>query len=125
LFDNSGDSATTLNETWLTQPALFAVEYALAQVWLASGVKPNALIGHSLGEYVAACLAGVFDLETALRLVTVRGRLIWQETRGAMLAVSMTESQLTVLLPSELSLAAVNGPEACVLGCTHATSRQL
>ena len=115
LFDNSGDSATTLNETWLTQPALFAVEYALAQVWLASGVKPNALIGHSLGEYVAACLAGVFDLETALRLVTVRGRLIWQETRGAMLAVSMTASQLTALLPSELSLAAVNGPEACVV----------
>ena len=115
LFESSSDAATSLNETWLTQPALFAVEYALAQVWLASGVKPNALIGHSLGEYVAACLAGVFDLETALRLVTVRGRLIWQETRGAMLAVSLTEPQLTAQLPSELSLAAVNGPESCVV----------
>ena len=115
LFDDSGNSATTLNETWLTQPALFVVEYALAQVWLASGVKPNALIGHSLGEYVAACLAGVFDLETALRLVTIRGRLIWQESRGAMLAVPLTEPQLTAQLPSALSLAAVNGPESCVV----------
>jgi len=115
LFDISADSASTLNETWLTQPALFVIEYALSQVWLACGIKPNALIGHSLGEYVAACLAGVFDLETALRLVTVRGRLIWQETRGAMLAVPLTESQLTAQLPPELSLAAVNGPESCVV----------
>lgn len=115
LFDISADSASKLNETWLTQPALFAVEYALAQVWLASGVQPHALIGHSLGEYVAACLAGVFDLEAALRLVTVRGRLIWQESRGAMLAVALTEQKLTAQLPPELSLAAVNGPESCVV----------
>ena len=115
LFDTSADTASKLNETWLTQPALFAVEYALAQVWLANGVKPSALIGHSLGEYVAACLAGVFNLEAALRLVVARGRLIWQEKRGAMLAVPLEEQLLITQLPSELSLAAVNGPESCVV----------
>ncbi|WP_225998878.1 acyltransferase domain-containing protein, partial [Paenibacillus sp. BJ-4] len=63
-----------LEETWLTQPALFVTEYALAQLWMSVGVKPIALIGHSLGEYTAACIAGVFSLEEGLELVSVRGR---------------------------------------------------
>jgi acyl transferase domain-containing protein len=68
--------AASVTATGIAQPALFAVEYALAQVWRESGVEPQALIGHSVGEYVAACLAGVFSLQDALRIVAERGRLL-------------------------------------------------
>jgi hypothetical protein len=88
----SESAAWQLEQTWLTQPALFAVEYALAQVWLEWGVQPQAMIGHSLGEYVAACLAGVFSLEDALTLVAARGRLMQAQPGGAMLAVGLSEA---------------------------------
>ena len=105
----------SLEQTWLTQPALFAIEYALAQLWMSWGVTPQAMIGHSLGEYVAACLAGVFDLDTALRLVVQRGRLIWEQPQGAMLAVSLSSQDILPLLTDELSLAASNTPDTCVV----------
>ena len=114
-----------IDETWLTQPILFAVEYALAQLWIATGVSPKAMIGHSLGEYVAACIAGVFTLPTALKLVAERGRLIWALPRGAMLAVPLTEAQARLLLNNDLSLAAVNAAEACVISGTIAAIEQL
>ncbi|MCF8171270.1 MAG: amino acid adenylation domain-containing protein [Candidatus Methylopumilus sp.] len=114
-----------IDETWLTQPILFAVEYALAQLWISTGVTPNAMIGHSLGEYVAACLAGVFELPAALTLVAERGRLIWALPRGAMLAVPLTELQARLLLNKDLSLAAVNGSEACVISGTIAAIEDL
>jgi amino acid adenylation domain-containing protein len=104
-----------LNETWLTQPALFATEYALAQLWMSWGIRPGAMIGHSIGEYVAACLANVFDLTTALKLVAARGRLIWQQPEGAMLAVAITQAQLEERLPSGLSIAAINAPNSLVV----------
>jgi acyl transferase domain-containing protein len=104
-----------LMQTSLTQPALFVVEYAMAQVWLALGVKPQVMIGHSLGEYVAAVLAGIFRLEDALHLLAVRGRLIQSMPGGTMLAVSLSEEELTPLLGEGLSLAAVNGPKLCVV----------
>jgi thioesterase domain-containing protein/malonyl CoA-acyl carrier protein transacylase/acyl carrier protein len=105
-----------LDETALAQPALFAVEHALARLWMSWGVKPEAMLGHSVGEYVAACLAGVFSLEDALRLVAARGRLMQEQPPGAMLAVPLPESQL--VLEGSLSLAAVNAPASCVVSGT-------
>jgi len=105
------EAARRLAETALTQPALFAVEYALAELWRSWGIEPEAMIGHSLGEYVAACLAGVFSLEDALRLVAVRGRRMGElPAGGAMLSVTLAEDELAPLLVGGLELAAVNGP---------------
>ncbi|HEX5601038.1 MAG TPA: acyltransferase domain-containing protein, partial [Pyrinomonadaceae bacterium] len=97
------------------QPALFVVEYSLAQLWMSWGLRPSALIGHSIGEYVAACVAGVFSLEDALRLVVVRGRLMQQMPAGTMLVAPLPESDVTPLLNSRLSLASINNPSLCVV----------
>ncbi|MEO0868909.1 MAG: type I polyketide synthase [Cyanobacteria bacterium J06642_11] len=110
-----GDSKDLLTETRYTQPVLFAIEYALAKLWLHWGVKPNAMLGHSLGEYVAACLAGVFDLETALNLVTRRGQLMQQEETGAMLSVALSPKALQPWLSETVTLAATNGPQMCAV----------
>ena len=107
-------AAEQLAQTALAQPALFVTEYALAQLWLAWGLQPQALIGHSLGEYVAACLAEVFTLEDALLLVAARGRLMQALPSGAMLAVAMSAEALEPLLGLRLSLAAINGSNQCV-----------
>ncbi|HLJ89395.1 MAG TPA: amino acid adenylation domain-containing protein [Candidatus Angelobacter sp.] len=104
-----------LRQTALAQPAIFIVEYALARLWMEWGVKPHAMIGHSIGEYVAACLAGVMSLKDALSLIVVRGRLMQEMPAGAMLAVPLPEAEASALLHEELSLAAVNGPSMCVL----------
>ncbi|HEX8127478.1 MAG TPA: type I polyketide synthase, partial [Pyrinomonadaceae bacterium] len=108
-------AAASLDETWLSQPALFVIEYALARLWMKWGVRPVAMIGHSIGEYVAACLAGVFSLEDALRLVAARGRLMQQMPRGAMLAVKLSPVELEPLMDERMSLAAVNAPSLCVV----------
>ncbi|MEO0408677.1 MAG: acyltransferase domain-containing protein, partial [Cyanobacteria bacterium P01_A01_bin.135] len=114
------DSAQ-INQTAIAQPALFAVEYALAQLWQSWGIEPDALIGHSIGEYVAACVAGVFSLEDGLRLVAARGRLMQACPPGAMLSVMQPEQELLPLLPTEVTVAAVNGPSLCaVSGTTEA-----
>ncbi|PTL83576.1 hybrid non-ribosomal peptide synthetase/type I polyketide synthase [Vitiosangium sp. GDMCC 1.1324] len=118
LFPAPGreDEARRLaSQTRVAQPALFTLEYALAQTWRGWGLEPAALIGHSLGELVAACVAGVFSLEDALRLVVARGRLMQECAPGAMLAVPLPESELTPLLGPSLCLAAENGPRACVV----------
>jgi acyl transferase domain-containing protein/acyl carrier protein len=108
-------AAEQLNQTWLTQPALFVIEYALARLWMSWGVHPQAMIGHSIGEYVAACVAGVFSLDDALMLVATRGRLMQQQPAGAMLAVPLLESEVQPWLDSKLALAAINGPSQCVI----------
>jgi amino acid adenylation domain-containing protein/non-ribosomal peptide synthase protein (TIGR01720 family) len=104
-----------LEQTAITQPVLFVIEYALAQLWMAWGVKPVAMIGHSIGEYVAACLAGVLSLEDALKLVTIRGRLMQSMPTGSMLSVRQPAEKIQSLLTSELSLAAHNAPNLCVV----------
>lgn len=111
-------AASELNQTRVTQPALFAFGYSLAQQWMSWGVQPQAMLGHSVGEYVAATLAGVFSLEDALRLVAERAKLVQAQPGGVMLAVRMPEAALVALLTEAglpLSMAAVNAPELCVV----------
>lgn len=109
-----------LYKTRFTQPCIFAFEYALARQLESWGIKAQAYLGHSVGEYVAACLSGVFSLEDALFLIAERARLMELQPTGAMLSVNLGE---TVLLPYleqfDLSLAAVNAPESCVLSGTE------
>ena len=106
-------AAERLNQTWLTQPALFSIEYALARWWMSLGVEPEAMVGHSIGEYVAACLAGVFSLEDALAIAAFRGRLMYDLPSGSMLAVPLADSDLH--LNGTLCLAAINNPGLCVV----------
>ncbi|EYF08907.1 type I polyketide synthase [Chondromyces apiculatus] len=112
---DDADAAARLQQTSLAQPALFTTSYALAQLWKAWGVEPTLMVGHSLGELVAACLSGVFSLEDALALVAARGRMMLALPGGAMLAVPFPEDEALALLGDDLSLAAVNGPERCVI----------
>ncbi|HJV95130.1 MAG TPA: acyltransferase domain-containing protein, partial [Albitalea sp.] len=112
MFDGAADA---LVATGTTQPATFCLEYALAQSWLARGARPVALIGHSVGEFVAAVLAGVMTLADAARLVAQRGAMMQALPAGSMLSVRLSADKLLPLLPSELSLAAENGPTACVV----------
>jgi acyl transferase domain-containing protein/acyl carrier protein len=110
--------------TELAQPALFTLEYALAKLWESWQVRPDTMIGHSVGEYVAATLAGVFALPDALRLVALRGRLMGAMAPGVMAAIAMDESELKPLLPAGLSIATVNGPGTCVIaGASEAVER--
>jgi natural product biosynthesis luciferase-like monooxygenase protein len=104
-----------LRQTLFTQVTLFVTEYALAKMWISWGVRPAAMIGHSLGEYVAACIAEVLSLPDALSLVVARGKLMQQLPEGAMLAVLLPEAKVLPLLGHTLSLAAVNGPSSCVV----------
>jgi len=113
------EAASRLADTRFAQPALFAVEYALAKLWIEGGVAPQAMIGHSIGEYVAACLAGVFSLEDALRLVATRGEIVQRLPRGAMLAVSLAPQEAERFLSEAVSIAAVNSPSLCVLSGTN------
>ncbi|MEW6234622.1 MAG: amino acid adenylation domain-containing protein [Candidatus Omnitrophota bacterium] len=112
---NPNEAAERLRQTAIAQPALFALEYALAELWMSWGVKPKAAIGHSLGEYAAAWLAGVFSLEDALALTAERGRMMQEQPGGAMLAVSLPEKELQPHLNGDVALAAVNAPNLCVL----------
>ena len=111
-------SSELLNQTRFTQPALFTFGYALARLWSSWGVKPAAMLGHSVGEYVAATLAGVFGVEDALRLVTARAALVQSQAGGTMLAVRLPENELVAMLAenaSGLSIAAINSPNLCVV----------
>ncbi|MFJ9033472.1 FkbM family methyltransferase [Streptomyces sp. NPDC102274] len=109
-----GENERRLGTTRLAQPALFAIEYALARLWDSWGARPSVMIGYSLGEYVAAALAGVLSLEDALTLVARRAALIDALPPGAMLAVMLPEDRVRPLLGADVSLSAVNGPDFCV-----------
>ena len=109
------DAEPSVKQTRVAQPALYLIEYALARLWLSWGVQPEAMIGHSLGEYVAAALAGVFTFEAGAGLVAARSRLMQACPPGSMLAVRMAEKEVGALLGPGLALAAVNGPRQCVI----------
>ncbi|MGB8688989.1 MAG: beta-ketoacyl synthase N-terminal-like domain-containing protein [Microcoleus sp.] len=121
LYPESGQSSK-LNDTAYAQPALFALEYALAQLWQSWGIEPYAVMGHSVGEYVAACIAGVFSLEDGLRLIAERGRLMGSlPSEGTMAAVFAEEALvLEAIAPYQnaISIAAVNGPTQTVISGT-------
>ncbi len=113
------EASRRLDRTEHAQPALFVVEYALARLLMAWGVRPRAMIGYSIGEYVAACLAGVLSLEDALALVARRAKLIQELPAGAMLAVPLQETEVLPLLGDlggTLAVSATNGPYFCVVG---------
>jgi acyl transferase domain-containing protein len=124
LYPSTPPTPSPLTQTCYAQPALFVVEYALTQLWLSWGIQPSAMIGHSIGEYVAATIAGVFCLEDGLRLVALRGRLMQDCPAGAMLSVALSEAEiahkLTVDLANSanLSVAALNAPRSCVISGT-------
>jgi acyl transferase domain-containing protein len=108
-----------IKQTEIAQPILFMFEYALSKLLMTWGIKPYAMMGHSIGEYTAACLAGVFSLQDALTAVALRGKLMQQMPGGSMLSISLPEEEVIPLLPEEISLAAVNSPESCAVSGTH------
>ncbi|NET25422.1 type I polyketide synthase [Okeania sp. SIO1I7] len=112
-------STSLIDQTAYTQPALFAIEYALGKLWESWGIKPSVVMGHSVGEYVAACIAGVFSLEDGLKLIAIRGRLMQQlPSGGEMVSVMASESLVTEAIKeynSQVTIAAVNGPESIVI----------
>jgi acyl transferase domain-containing protein/acyl carrier protein len=121
IYPQNSATAAQLQQTSLAQPALFVIEYALAQLWMSWGISPQAMIGHSIGEYVAACLAGVISLADALAVVATRGYLMQQMPQGAMLSVSASAAAIQDLLNQDLAIAAKNAPHLCVLsGSDHA-----
>ncbi|XWW45390.1 amino acid adenylation domain-containing protein [Fibrella sp. USSR17] len=107
-----------LTDTRFTQPALFVTEYALARLWQSWGVEPTVFCGHSIGEFVAAHLAGIFSLPDALALIASRGKLISNLPAGDMLSVRLDVASVTAMLPATLSLAAVNSKKLCVVAGT-------
>ncbi len=117
IFADKNDS--TINQTTFTQPALFAFEYALARMWLSWGIKPHAVMGHSVGEYVAACIAGAFTLEDGLRLIAERARLMGGLPKnGTMVAVFADADKIgDILKPfaNQVSIAASNGSDNTVI----------
>ena len=117
LYADPGDpaAAARLQPMAMAQACVFTVEYALARLWQRWGVAPDVVAGHSLGAYAAGCIAGVFDLPDAVALVAARGRLLEGLAPGAMVAVSLPEAELRDLLEPGLDIAAVNGPDQCVV----------
>jgi amino acid adenylation domain-containing protein len=111
----TADAADMLRQTQFAQPALFTIEYALAQLWESWGIKPAAAIGHSIGEFVAACLAGVFSLADGLKLVATRGQMMSDLPPGSMLSVRMSAELIAPKLTPDMAIAAINGPSLCVV----------
>ncbi len=118
LFPAEGDTEATreaLRHTAFTQTGLFTIEYALARQLMTWGVKPTVMLGHSIGEWVAATIAGVFSLEDAVRLVATRGVLMQRQPPGSMLSVRLPASEVSPLLSGSLTVATDNAPQLCVV----------
>jgi phthiocerol/phenolphthiocerol synthesis type-I polyketide synthase E len=121
IFDGT---ARNLERTDRTQPALFTVEYALAKLVESYGVRPAAMAGHSIGEYVAATIAGVFDIDTAMKVVSMRARLMHAAPRGVMVAVALSPDALAEHLTGEVDIAAINEPGGCVVAGSEDSIRE-
>ncbi len=117
LFNKT--ETTTINETYYTQALLFTIEYAMAKYLMHLNIKPNCLIGHSIGEYAAACIAGVFSLEEALKIVLKRGALMQKANPGTMLSISKSSESIAEILPDTLDMATINTEESCVVSGSH------
>ncbi len=118
LFPQAGDEATaqqSLQDTFFTQPSIFVIEYALARFWQSLGVQPAMMVGHSIGEFVAATLADVWELQDALRIIALRGRLMQSLPRGSMLSVGAGVESIEPMLPASLQIASNNAPALCVV----------
>jgi len=109
------ESTQKLNQTYISQPLMFVIEYALAQSWISLGISPQSMVGYSIGEYVAACLAGVFSLEDGLKLIAGRAKMMQDLPAGAMMGVALSEQEVLPMLGSKLSIAAINGASLCVV----------
>jgi acyl transferase domain-containing protein/NADPH:quinone reductase-like Zn-dependent oxidoreductase/NAD(P)-dependent dehydrogenase (short-subunit alcohol dehydrogenase family)/acyl carrier protein len=110
------EAAPLLDETRFTQPALFALEYALNELWRSWGVQPAYVLGHSVGEYVAACVAGLFSLEDGLALIAERARLMQAQPAGGKMAAVMAPADvIREILPARVSIAAFNAPDQTVI----------
>ncbi|MBX2818880.1 MAG: type I polyketide synthase [Rhodothermaceae bacterium] len=109
------ESMMRINETMVAQPGIFSISYSLAKYWMSMGLRPTAMIGHSVGEFVAATLAGIFSLEDALHLVAKRGTLMQDLPSGSMMAVRMPAEELEAHLTDDVSIAAVNSAALCVV----------
>lgn len=118
--NNLKEAAEEMNRIEIAQLIIFIVEYALAKLLIKWGITPDAMIGYSLGEYIAACISGILSLEDALKLVVLRGKLILKTPPASMLSVPLTEEQIKPLLNKELSLAIVNGISCVVAGTSKA-----
>lgn len=123
IFNDGNDQR--INETQFAQPLLFLFEYSLAKLLLAWGQKPVSMIGHSIGEYAAACISGLMSFEDALRIVVKRGELMQKVEPGTMLSLKMSEEEAKGYLNADLSIAAVNGPEQLVISGTHSAIDEL
>ncbi|MBF2084367.1 type I polyketide synthase [Thermoleptolyngbya sp. C42_A2020_037] len=126
--DQASRAADWIDQTAYTQPALFVLEYALATLWQSWGVQPAVVMGHSIGEYVAACIAGVFSLEDALRLVAARGRLMQAlPGGGGMMSVMADAETVAARLenPETVAIAAINGPQSTVISGENTALKKL
>lgn len=119
------DAQRAMMQTGIAQPAIFVYSAAVAELLIRRGLRPAGLIGHSLGEITAACISGALQLEDGIRLVARRGKLMGQLPPGSMLAVHLPEEEIRAFLNEEISLAAVNGPDLCVVSGKNATIKQL
>lgn len=113
--ENTAAAEQEINQTYIAQPGIFAISYALASLWLSWGIEPQALIGHSIGEFVAACLAGAFSLEDALKIVAARAQLMQDLPAGSMLAIRLPEEEVRKILPQKIDIAVVNSVNLCVV----------
>jgi amino acid adenylation domain-containing protein len=128
LYPEHGDEKTaqiSLQDTLYTQPSIFAIEYALARFWQGIGVEPAMMVGHSIGEFVAATLAGVWKLEDVLTIVALRGRLMQKLPRGSMMAVNKGADAIAKILPESLQIASSNSRNLCVVSGPEANVREL
>jgi amino acid adenylation domain-containing protein len=118
LYPRTGDeetARTSLQNTFYTQPSIFVIEYALARFWQSLGLQPAMMAGHSIGEFVAATLAGVWELQDALRIIALRGQLMQKLPQGSMLAVGCSAEQVERTLPPSVQIASNNAPSLCVV----------